>query len=257
MNLLYSMKKILHYLFLLCFLNSFSQVLLHGEVGNSGDTEGIHVFNKTYQKYTITDEKGKFLIPVRVNDTLVLSAIQYQLKRIVITKKMLANGPLYIMLETKVNELDAVYIKPKLSGNLLSDSQRIHTTDKVTAITLGLPNAHVKPPSAPERKLYTATHTGGGLPLEALINAINGRTKMLKKQVARYKKVKLENSVFENFKSILLNDFGIPNDKLYDFLYYSSNDTLFAQIVKTNSKIVIYDFLQAKAVKYRALQKLK
>ena len=71
---------------------------LVGEITNSGDKEGIHVFNKTFQKYTITDANGSFEIPARVNDTIVFSAIQYQLKQVVVTDDILKNLPLFVVL---------------------------------------------------------------------------------------------------------------------------------------------------------------
>lgn len=232
---------------------SFSQTILKGEIANSGDNEGIHVFNKTYQKYTITDKKGGFEIPVRINDTVVFSAIQYKLKHLIITSELIKEQLLFVLLEMNVNELDEVFIKPKLSGNLLSDSQKIKTRDLITAKTLGLPNAHVIPPTQEERKLYTATHGGGLVSVDAIINAISGRTKMLKKQLKLAKKSKLENTVYSSFSQTMVESFSIPEDKVYDFLYYASSDELFVQIVKTKSNIIIYDFIQAKSKSYLKL----
>lgn len=236
-------------------LVTYSQTRLHGEIANSGDNEGIHVFNKTYHKYTITDANGQFEIEVKQNDTIVFSAVQYQLKQVVVTKELLDKTYSYILLEEQINELDAVYIKPKLSGDLLADTQRIKTKELFTAKTIGLPNAHVKPPTPAERKLYTATHSGGGLPIDAIINAISGRTKQLKKHIQLARKSNLENSVYDVFENTMEHDFKIPKTKLYDFLYYASSDELFAQIVKTNSNIIIYDFLQTKSKKYLELLK--
>lgn len=249
--LFYNMKCF--YLFLLLSFPSFSQTLLKGEIANSGDNEGIRVFNKTYHKYTITDANGQFEIEAKFNDTIVFSAVQYQLKQLIVTKELLDKTYSYILLEEQINELDAVYIKPKLSGDLLADTQRIKTKELFTAKTIGLPNAHVKPPTPSERKLYTATHSGGGLPIDALINAISGRTKMLKKHIQLERKANLENSVYNTFENTMLYDFKIPKDKIHDFLYYASSDKLFAQIVKTNSNIIIYDFMQAKSKNYLQL----
>lgn len=251
--LFYNMKNL--YLFLFFPMFVFSQTELKGEIANSGDNEGIHIFNKTLHRYTITDESGQFKIEVKLNDTIVFSAVQYKLKNLVITKEMLAKKYVYVLLETQVNELDAVYIKPKLSGDLLADTQRIKTKELFTARTLGLPNAHVIPPTPAERKLYTATHTGGGLPIEALINAISGRTKMLKKHIQLERKASLENSVYVSFEQTMLRDFKVPEAKIYDFLYYASSDELFTQIIKTNSNIIIYDFMKAKSKKYLAMNK--
>jgi DNA repair exonuclease SbcCD nuclease subunit len=230
----------------------FGQKLISGKVMNSGEIESIHVFNKTYNKYTITDEKGIFKIPIRINDTLVFSAIQFKLKEVVISKVIINSMQLSVLLKEQVNELDAVYIKPNLSGDLLADSRNIKTKDVLTAKTLNLPNANVIPPTQAERKLYTATHSDGGI--DAIINAISGRTKRLKKNIRLENKINKENLVYANFKEIMRDDFNIPEDKLYHFIYYVSDDKLFNQIVKSNSNIIIYDFIKAKSKTYLAQQ---
>lgn len=50
------------------------------------------------------------------------------------------------------------------------------------------------------------------------------------------------------------DDFSIPEDKLYHFIYYVSDDKLFNQIVKSNSNIIIFDFIKAKSKTYLAQQ---
>jgi hypothetical protein len=230
----------------------FGQKSISGKVMNSGEIESIHVFNKTFNKYTITDQQGMFKIPIRINDTLVFSAIQFKLKEVVISNVIFNSMQLSVLLKEQVNELDAVYIKPNLSGDLLADSRNIETKDVLTAKTLNLPNAHVIPPTQAERKLYTATHSDGGV--DAIINAISGRTKRLKKIVRLENKTNKENLVYANFKEIMRDDFNIPEDKLYHFIYYVSDDKIFNQIVKSNSNIIIYDFIKAKSKTYLAQQ---
>jgi len=115
------------FLLLLLPIVSFSQSVLDGEIANSDEVEGIHVFNKTYHKYTVTDANGKFKIPVRVNDTVAFSGIQYELKTIVITEELLKKEMLTIRLTTKVNELDEVYLGYRLTGNLSTDAKYIET----------------------------------------------------------------------------------------------------------------------------------
>jgi len=126
MMLFYHVKRKLLYLFLLNSILSLSQTTLKGEITNSGDNEGIHVFNKTFHKYTITNQDGKFEISARVNDTIVFSAVQYQLKEVIISEHTL-HEPLFILLTTEVNELDEVFIGYELTRDLNTDSQHIKT----------------------------------------------------------------------------------------------------------------------------------
>jgi len=108
-------------------LLSLGQTVLKGTVSNAKDTEGIHVFNEAFQKYTVTDEYGNFKISVNVNDVIAFSGIQYELKTILITEKHIENGFLRVLLTEKINELDAVIIGYKLTGDLSIDAKSIKT----------------------------------------------------------------------------------------------------------------------------------
>ncbi len=239
----------------ICFpLLVLSQKTISGTIVSDAEKEFIHVFNKTNNKYTITNQQGEFNLPVSINDTIVFSGLQYKVRELVVTKQIINSMIVSVVLEEQVSELDAVYIKPNLSGDLSKDVKRIKTNKVINSKTLNLPNAHVIPLTQAERKLYTAKSSAGGVSIDAIINAISGRTKKLKKNVKFEKKTKQENLVYSDFKEIMLNDFKIPNDKLYHFLYYVSEDKIFVQIVKSNSNIVIYDFLKAKSKTYLALQ---
>jgi len=117
----------LYFLLLLMPIISFGQSTLNGMIINAEEVEGIHVFNKTYHKYTITDANGKFNIPVRVNDTVAFSGVQYDLKTVVITEDLIKNDVLSITLNIKVNELDEVYLGYRLTGSLSIDAKYIET----------------------------------------------------------------------------------------------------------------------------------
>lgn len=65
----------------------------------SSDLGSIHVFNITVQELTITKSTGEFLIPARLNDTILISSIQYIPQNIVITEIILKLEFLSITLE--------------------------------------------------------------------------------------------------------------------------------------------------------------
>ncbi len=68
--------------FLFCFFifssNMFSQTTdLDGQVITNLDAENIHIINKTSKKFTITNASGAFVIPSKLNDTIIISSIQH------------------------------------------------------------------------------------------------------------------------------------------------------------------------------------
>ena len=123
--------KYLIYIIIFLPVVALSQKTISGTIVSNAEKEFIHVFNKTHNKYTITNQQGEFSIPVRINDTIVFSGLQYKLKELVVTKNVINSLIVSVELEEQVNELDAVYIKPNLSGDLLADSKRIKTKKQI------------------------------------------------------------------------------------------------------------------------------
>jgi len=55
---------------------SFSQQLIKGKINNTDDVEGIHVYNQTFSKYTITNKNGEFEIQAKLNDEIFFCSLQ-------------------------------------------------------------------------------------------------------------------------------------------------------------------------------------
>ena len=231
---------------LLLSIRSFSQELLKGEIANSGDVAGIHVFNKTHSKYTITDEYGKFKIAVQLNDTIVFSAIQYELKEIVVTKKVLQSYQ-YVLLKTKINELDVVYIMPKLSGNLRLDSKAIKTREliafkttksfKGVGATLG--NLPVDNQSkVTNEALGTSFH---GVDIIALIKYFIPKKKLNHHQPI----LKMNRSQLHSYFGDTFFERGLDliKDDVERFIHFTENDTIVVKALKNGNKMLLLERL--------------
>lgn len=233
---------------------TFSFKKVEGKVySNDGDVAATHVLNTTTKRATITDVNGFFSIPANLNDTLLFSAVQYKKKQLVVTLAILESRTIYVPLEDAVNELDEVVVRPyNLSGDIAKDARSLEIAPVVTASTLGLPNAYVKPPTKAERELFEATTGGGTVPLNPIINAITGRTKMLKKRVARNKKYARTERVREFYAdSLYTKELNIPKDKIDDFMYFCEVDSTFSSVVDTHDRLKIWEFLRRKSAVYR------
>ena len=185
---------------------------IEGRVYNKGgDVAAIHVSNISVHRGTITNAKGFFTISAKLNDTLVFTAVQFKKKLIVVNSEILKNKTLNVWLETALTELDEVVVRPyNLSGELDRDMKNLKTGPVVTASTLDLPNAHVKPPTQSQRKLYTARTWDVkfyGLAITAeldpLFNYFSGRTKMLNNRIARETKYKRIDNIRKFFADSL------------------------------------------------------
>ena len=226
---------------------------LEGRVySEDGDVAATHVLNMTTQRATITDISGFFSIPVTLNDTLVFSAVQYKRKEIVVTSGMLESKLLLIPLEEFLTELDEVVVTPyNLTGDIVKDLGSLDIEPVVTTSTLDLPNAYVKPITKAERELYAAT-ANPYMSFDPLINAITGRTKMLKNRVERNAAYARTARVREFYvDSLYTTELKIPEDKVDDFLYFCEIDMAFQAVVDTHDHLEIWEFLRRKSLVYR------
>lgn len=200
------------------------QVMLEGRILNDSiEHEYLHILNLTLQKGTITSQSGNFTIPVRVNDTLYISALQFKHKEVVVTPAIYSQKYIEITLETEVTQLDDVNISDtELSGRLGDDMNLPKLEKPFDPAEAGLPVYTGPVLTSEERKLYTATHSGGGIiPVDAVINAISGRTAYLKKIVKvsnmERKIQKARNLVAD---STYINQLEIPARYIDDFVHY-------------------------------------
>lgn len=226
--------------------------------GETGITD-VHVLNLTGQVATITDASGYFAISAQQGDTLLFSAVQYRRKTLVIGEAMLGGIPLSVPMEPFVNELDEVVVTPyDLTGDLSADLERLPKKEEVTAWSLGLPNAHARTWTPTENRLNEATTGGGIVPLNPILNAITGRTRQLKKQLAYERRyAKAEGLRVQFTDSVMTKELGIPAPRIADFLYFCEVDSLFDQVVYTEDRLRIWAFLRRKSEEYKGYNELK
>ena len=232
---------------------SIGEYDLEGRVySDDGDVAATHVLNTTKNRAAITDINGYFKITVALNDTIVFSAVQYKRKEIVVTRSVLESKFINVPLENVLNELDEVVVMPyNLTGDMSRDADRLDTGQIITAASLGLPNAYVKPLTKAERQLYAAT-ANPYMSFDPLINAITGRTKDLKNQVKREKAYARTERVKQFYQdSLIVADLKIPLEKIDDFMYFCEIDSSFQTTVDSHDKLRIWDFMVHKSAIYR------
>jgi hypothetical protein len=118
--------KILLVLFLLVSQFSFSQTekLLKGVVSSDNFLlKNVDVINKTSKKSTTTNEKGEFLIEAKVNDSLLIYAKDYNLKRLKVSPKQIELNNLQVIMLKNIEELEEVVIAKKQSLKLSKDKK--------------------------------------------------------------------------------------------------------------------------------------
>ena len=100
------MKKITTSIFLLLNIFLFSQerVPIKGKlIYRNINVVAANVVNNTAQTNTITDANGEFDIDVYLNDEIIFSSVQYQIKAVKITEKILNSKRLVVSINEKIN----------------------------------------------------------------------------------------------------------------------------------------------------------
>lgn len=234
--------------------------MLTGKVTSEDeDVVGVVIQNITSDEAVITDFEGKFAIDVQVNDTLVFSAVQFVKKVLPVTEVLYHANYIEVPMVEFVNQLKEVVVRPyNLSGDLTQDLGKLSLQKDVSAEALNLPNAHQRIPTQSERMLDQATvgkfNMGMILspPLDPLINAITGRTKMLKNRVKVDKAYARTQRVQDFYvDSLFVATLKIPMEKIDDFMYFCEVDEAFQTTVDSHDKLKIWDFMLEKSRAYR------
>lgn len=231
-------------------------VVLRGQILNDSiEKASLTVVNISLKMGAITNEAGIFEISVKVQDTINISAVQYEARQFVVTQKMYDRREVSLYLVPKINVLDEVKISNiDLTGNLRRDILNTPLKKEITAANLGLPvNAHA-PFTPEERKLYSTSVKGAGA-FGALIMAINGQAKVYKKQlkIARFQ-IKVEKAREKFSDSLYMKSLNIPEDLIEDFVYF-----VFEEKKKEGSRgdknvIELLDYMLTKSEKYLHLK---
>lgn len=232
----------------LTFGQTLREKLLQGKIRvDSVLVTGVNILNLTNGKTTQTNNSGEFFILAKANDTLVVTEVNHNTDRKIISLYDFELGKLSINLKTKTTELKEVIV----------------SKSRFNALALGIVTKEPIKYSPAERRLRTAGDfkpiqllnlLGGSMPLDPLLNKINGRTKRLKKFVVVEKKeyyIKLiSESYHQDYFTIQL---GIASDYVNDFKYFIVENNLFLEVLASKNKQKTTFFMVALAGEYKAI----
>jgi len=220
---------------------------INGKVtADSNELEGIYIINLKTEKATLTERGGYFSITASVGDTLMFSAVQFKALKVAITESDFKKELFFVKMEPLVRFLNEVIV---------------NEYKNINAVSLGIIPHEIKPSTPAERKLFTAT--GGGKNLyglntrisgDAILNAISGRTAMLKKELEVEKKETLMDKINDWYETIYFTKtLKIPEDYVKGFLFYIVEDAKFVAAINAKNKTMATFLMNELAVQYNAL----
>lgn len=170
--------------FLFLFLHSTLNLAAQDRMPVSGTVtteefplENVLIKNISSEKFTVSDVSGRFLLKMAAGDTIVLSHVGMQDLIKFISEENLQQQPLLLKMLQHPEELREV----EINGH-----------PEINAVALGIIPKEIKTLTMNERRLKTAgdfkaksllSLLMGSLPFDPILNAINGRTKRLKRNI--------------------------------------------------------------------------
>lgn len=248
-------KVFAFFLSLVCQI-SFGQAadekLLHGKITvDSIGANGINILNLTSGKTSLTNSDGTFSILAKANDILVFKEVSLKTYEKKISSNDIIHNRLVLQMQAKTNELKEVIVKNK----------------QISVFSLGIVAKEPVKYSPAERHLQTAGDfkpimllriLGGGMPLDPLINKINGRTKRLKKLVVVEKKemnIQLISELYQQEYFTL--QLGIAAEYVNGFKYFAVENDNFVKVLHSKNEQKTSFFLIALAEDYKTLLQSK
>jgi hypothetical protein len=230
------------------FAQSTELVFLKGKlVCSIKNLSDVNVTNLRSETTTVS-VNGDYSMFVKVGDTIQFSSIQIETKKVIIQESDLAKSLFVSSLNPKVIALDEVEIKEYKNIN---------------AVSLGILDKPAKKYTPAERKLRAAEELHwysplliplGGMSVDGLINAISGRTAMLKKELEVEKKEMLLKKIEYQFDpEYFTNNLKIPQEYVKGFWYYAIEEPRLVNEINSKNKSMAKFIFAELATKYLEL----
>lgn len=232
------------------------------------DAEGISVYNISSQKGTVTDADGSFEIDLAENDRVQITALQYQSFTVIVDKGVIARKVMNVFLNPSVNQLEEVVVRPyDLSGNINVDVKKIPTYNVTKDWDLSYKNLEYGYTFVPDDKTAVpgnaaeeALH-GNALKNGANILALLGGVAQLLfpkgEKITLVESQDIHSAVSNNIqqrfsREFIKDNFGIPEEKAFDFLFFAQENGLDQNLLKPQNEMQLMEFLFKKSREYKA-----
>ncbi|SDR84148.1 hypothetical protein SAMN05216503_1121 [Polaribacter sp. KT25b] len=264
-------KKILFTsLFFISFINSFSQEknkIISGKVSDSlGIVKNANIINLNTRQGTFSSDDGLFRIFVSEGDSLKISSIQHIPKIIFITKKIIQQKNIQVLLKSNIYTLNEFELKRhNLSGRLGIDTKvvPINKKDSLLGEVMDFSNINFK-----EKDLTIDANTRAKPPVNDVdpISRLAGagaKAVIPFKYSERFKALRKELELKKAFPNKILSELGdkfffdelkIPVERYFHFLEYC-NPLGIENLHKEGKILELIKILRTESVPYHEIIK--
>jgi hypothetical protein len=238
------MKQVILLLSFIFSLHTYSQesrIKITGKVrSDSLVVEGAHVINLTSKVGTVSDALGKFKIPVKLNDTILFSDIEFKNIQVIVNEVNIYEKYLEIDFQVNINELDEIIIANNMAG------------------LLGLPNSDKDPLSQAERKTNYYKKGGAITKLQGLLSGEAKKRRLLQRLSEEDEKTRAYQiqilKIREYFKDeLFINSLKIPEEDINNFISHCLQKGVI-QMYKGERYLEIIDVFIASTESFKKLK---
>lgn len=257
-------------IFLLIGLYSFAQtqerILISGtiEVPLGDDPQGISIFNLNSNRLSATNSFGQFSIEVALNDSLLVSALQFQEFTVIIDQGVINSKSINIYVSEAVSRLPEIVVTPyDLSGNINVDLNRLKTVKLPTNLTAAnVQNIYFESEADPDLQ-SRPFNTALAMSKTRLVNGLNFVNIYKELLISKRRKdvrdpygKSLNRDIDDNIRKIYNDDFfrenlNIEMENINEFIYFADDNGLTEQMLKSGNELDLIDFLIEQSKKYK------
>ncbi|MEL1243576.1 hypothetical protein AAEO56_04820 [Flavobacterium sp. DGU11] len=194
----------------------------------------VFIINKATGIEKKSDAMGNFTIEAKPGDKITAYSPRTVVRDFAISEQSFKENPYTISVNIQAYELDEVVVDKSINS-----------------VSLGIVPKGQKQYTPAERKLFTAT---SGFGVDALLNALSGRTQMLKRAVETEKKEMLMEKIGNICtEEDIITEYKIPKEYVSGFVYYIVEDREFANAVNTKNYTMARFLMTGLSLKYLKL----
>lgn len=240
--------SVLFFLFLAQF--SFSQTdrkPLEGQVRNDlVPVENVVVFNANSNTGVVVNQYGSFVIPAKINDTLVFSSLAFKSKKIILTEEEFIVPRLIVQLDIFTNELAEVLIRAKKELNPIGGNSQKYVDMKFFDDEKSSPKNRTMPPVG---------SIENGMDFVRIYKDVVG---VLRKENPKksdfYKETSFSEFALQKLNySFFSNTLNLKDDEIKLFLIYCENDSESRELMQPGEEFKLMDFFINKNREYKRI----
>lgn len=234
-------------LFLICLFistlmlaqDSERKILRGAVIYRNVNVVGVNIVNNTTSKGAVTNQKGEYEILVKEDDVLIFSSVQYTIREIVITDKIIKNNRLVIEVTQKVEQLDEVVISPENQEKFLDFQEKeiVKYQDYQFASDR---YSEVKNDALGQTNFQGANIIGL---VGMLLKSIIGKRKKREKEKAIYERTSFNEIRYRYKDEFFTKNLNIPEDQISAFLYYCDDQMPSEDIFTKKNEFLMIDFM--------------